>query len=82
MDSTSIHSGDCARGTLEAVPPPLDWARVVPILVDEGDDLQVMQLHGDSLRDAFMNDGDLVVLKPKPTPQNGDMVAARYKSTT
>jgi repressor LexA len=65
----------------EAIPPALDWTKVVRLLVDEGDDLQVMRVHGDSLRDAFVNDGDLVVLKPTVTARNGDMVAARDSST-
>ena len=81
MDSFSILGGHRAQGTLEAVPPALDWTKVVRVLVDEGDNLQVIQVHGDSLRDAFVNDGDLVVLKPKLTAQNGDMVAAWIKST-
>jgi SOS-response transcriptional repressor LexA len=81
MDSLSIEGGHCAEGTLDAVFPALDWTKVVRVLVDEGENLQVMQVHGDSLSDAFVNDGDLVLLKPKPTAQNGDMVAAWIKST-
>jgi repressor LexA len=81
MDSLSVQVGDREQGTLEAVPSALNWARVVPVLVDEGDNLEIMQVHGDSLGDAFVDDGDLVVLKPMRTAQNGDLVAAWYKST-
>ncbi len=80
MDSSFTQGGDRAQGTLEALPPALEWANVVRRLIDDADDLQVMEVQGDSLRDALVNDGDLVLLKPKPTAQNGEMVAVWINS--
>ncbi len=75
-----MQEGDRVQGILDALPPALEWANVVRRLIDDADDLQVMEVQGDSLRDAFVNDGDIVLLKPKPTAQNGEMVAAWINS--
>lgn len=69
------------QGTLDAVPPTLDWTKVVRLLVDEGENLQVLQVHGDFLKDGSLNDGDLVLLKPESTAQNGEMVTVWINST-
>ncbi|HUN23761.1 MAG TPA: transcriptional repressor LexA [Anaerolineales bacterium] len=39
-------------------------------------DLFALEVKGDSMIDAMVNDGDIVVLKPAQTANNGDMVAA------
>ena len=80
MDYLPIRGRERVPGTCDAIPPPLEWASVARGLVDDGDDLQVLQVQGNSMRDAFVNDGDLVMLKPKPTAQNGEMIVVWCKS--
>jgi repressor LexA len=46
-------------------------------LVREQDDVFALRVSGDSMIDALVNDGDLVVLSASQEVHNGDMVAAR-----
>lgn len=41
-----------------------------------GEDLFALRVRGESMIDAMINDGDVVVLRKQETAQNGDMVAA------
>ncbi|GAB4541471.1 MAG: transcriptional repressor LexA [Anaerolineae bacterium] len=41
-----------------------------------GSDIYALQVRGDSMIDAFINDGDVVVMRYQQTANNGDMVAA------
>jgi repressor LexA len=41
----------------------------------EGGDLFALEVQGDSMIDAMVNDGDIVILKPTERANNGDMVA-------
>ncbi len=61
--------------------PPLDWLTVTRELVDDQDDVVVLKVKGDSMIDALVNDGDLVLLKKKHDVQNGEMVAVWHKPT-
>lgn len=45
-------------------------------IVTARDELFALQVYGDSMIDAMINDGDIVILKPDMKPNNGDMVAA------
>ena len=45
-----------------------------------GSDIYALQVRGDSMIDAFINDGDLVIMHYQETAQNGDMVAAWLKN--
>jgi repressor LexA len=58
---------------------PFDWISIARELVDDNQDLRVLRVHGSSLLDALVNDGDLVVIKPKQTAQDGEMIAAWLK---
>lgn len=58
---------------------PLDWMSVARELVQNEADVHVMKVRGTSMRDALVNDGDLVVIKRKNTAQNGELVAAWVK---
>ncbi|NOH04814.1 MAG: repressor LexA [Chloroflexi bacterium] len=42
---------------------------------EKGKDLFALQVQGDSMIDAMINDGDIVVLKPAQEARNGEMVA-------
>lgn len=41
-----------------------------------GSDIYALHVRGDSMIDAFINDGDMVVMQYQQTANNGDMVAA------
>ena len=42
---------------------------------EKGKDLFALEVQGDSMIDAMINDGDIVILKPAEDARNGDMVA-------
>ena len=48
-------------------------------LVQEQEGLFALQVKGNSMIDALINDGDIVVMKKQQTAQNGDMVAIWLK---
>lgn len=48
-------------------------------LVPGGDGLFALQVKGDSMVDAMIGDGDIVVMKQEPEWHNGDMVAVWLK---
>lgn len=43
--------------------------------VNNADDLFALRVNGDSMIDAMVNDGDIVVMRQQQTAKNGDMVA-------
>jgi len=72
--------------------PIKGWIRAgVPVLTDEVEEaveltrdivpqingLYGLRVRGDSMRDALVNDGDIVVLQHQTQARNGDMVAVR-----
>jgi repressor LexA len=42
---------------------------------EKGRDLFALKVQGESMIDAMVNDGDIVILKPTQDARNGDMVA-------
>jgi repressor LexA len=44
-------------------------------IVEEHDDLFALQVQGDSMVDAMINDGDIVIMRPHKDVHNGDLVA-------
>jgi repressor LexA len=63
------------------IPPPDDAfaGEVIELtrdIVPAGDDIYALQVRGDSMVDAFINDGDVVIMRYQETAQDGDMVAA------
>ncbi|MBN1310033.1 MAG: repressor LexA [Anaerolineae bacterium] len=44
-------------------------------IVDVEDELFALQVKGDSMVDAMIADGDIVIMRPHPNVQNGDLVA-------
>lgn len=45
-------------------------------LVDDGDDVFMLRVRGDSMINAGIFDGDLVAIRQQPTASNGEIVAA------
>lgn len=45
-------------------------------LLPESDNLYALQVRGDSMIDAMVNDGDIVIMRHQNEARNGDMVAA------
>lgn len=42
---------------------------------EKGDDLYALEVQGDSMIDAMVNDGDIIIMKPAHEARNGEMVA-------
>ena len=81
--------GPIAAGPLMLVPEPgvnymndkeydaVDIARSLLPSKEKGNDLYALEVKGDSMIDAMINDGDIVVMKPAIEARNGEMVAIR-----
>jgi len=61
MTDDEVHAVDVARSLLPAK--------------EKGTDLFALEVKGDSMIDAMINDGDIVVMKPASEARNGEMVA-------
>ena len=75
--------GYIAAGEPLLVPPSDSWhteqidSVELPSFLTRGkSDVFAVRVKGDSMIDALVADGDLVVMEPVTQPQNGDMVAA------
>lgn len=53
----------------------VDIARSMLPSKEKGDNLFALEVKGDSMIDAMINDGDIVVMKPASEARNGEMVA-------
>lgn len=53
----------------------VDIARSLLPSKEKGDGLYALEVQGESMIDAMINDGDIVVLKPATDARNGEMVA-------
>jgi repressor LexA len=53
----------------------VDVARSLLPPVDKGSELFALKVKGESMIDAMINDGDIVIMKPTIKANNGDMVA-------
>ena len=81
--------GPIAAGPLMLVPEPgvdymnekefraVEIARSLLSSKEKGNDLYALEVKGDSMIDAMINDGDIVVMKPAQDARNGEMVAVR-----
>ncbi len=56
--------------------PDTDTIDVTKDMVPEVENLYALKVKGQSMIDAFINDGDTVIMKPCETADNGDLVAA------
>ena len=83
--------GPIAAGPFLLVPEPgvdymndreyaaVDIARSLLPAREKGDNLYALEVKGDSMIDAMINDGDIVVLNPAVEAKNGEMVAVRVR---
>lgn len=53
----------------------VDIARSMLPSKEKGNDLYALEVKGESMIDAMINDGDIIVLKPAVEARNGEMVA-------
>ena len=56
-----------------------DWLAVTQDVVRRHDNLFALHVKGDSMIDALIHDGDIVVMERADTADNGEMVAAWIK---
>lgn len=56
-----------------------DTISVSSEMVGNPRDVYALQVRGDSMIDALINDGDIVIMRHQQTAENGDMVAAWIK---
>ncbi|CAN5792870.1 transcriptional repressor LexA [soil metagenome] len=54
----------------------------VPELIGAAADTYVLRVRGDSMTDAHILDGDLVVIRPQQTAQDGDIVVAQVEENS
>jgi repressor LexA len=52
---------------------------LTPDIVKQQDGLYALQVQGDSMMDALINDGDIVVMRHQKVAEAGEMVAVRLK---
>lgn len=55
----------------------IDVARTLLPEREQNTQLFALQVQGDSMIDAMVNDGDIVIMKPAQVAENGEMVAVR-----
>ena len=59
---------------------PVEWVEVAPGQVpSRGRPVYALRVKGESMNDALINDGDIVIMESADTAENGDMVAAWIK---
>jgi repressor LexA len=58
---------------------PDETLEVPPDMVSGGQNVYALRVRGDSMIDALVNDGDIVLMEPAPAARDGDMVAAWLK---
>ena len=60
-------------------PQPLETLEIPPNLAKPGRNLYALKVKGTSMIDAFIDDGDIVIIEPVNQARNGDMVVASLK---
>ncbi|MBI5305076.1 MAG: repressor LexA [Chloroflexi bacterium] len=73
-----IHAGE-AIPTLDQNITPLEWVQVARNLVGNGKNMYLLQVSGNSMIDALVNDGDTIVMEQTQLADDGDLVAAWLK---
>jgi repressor LexA len=58
---------------------PDDTLEVTPDMVSGHENVYALRVKGNSMIDALVNDGDIVIMESASTAQDGDMVAAWLK---
>jgi repressor LexA len=70
-----------AGGPIEAYQDASETV-AVPDLIGAAADTYVLRVRGDSMLDAHILDGDLVVIRPQQTAQDGDIVVAQVEENS
>ena len=73
-----IQAGEPIQVPSESPFTPEDSVEIATSMMparEKGKDLFALQVQGDSMIDAMVNDGDIVILKPAQEARNGEMVA-------
>ena len=73
-----IQAGEPILVPSEAPFTPEDSVEIATSMMpskEKGKDLFALQVQGDSMIDAMVNDGDIIILKPAQEARNGEMVA-------
>jgi len=60
-------------------PTDSETISVTPDIVKATKDVYALEVHGTSMVDALINDGDIVIMQHRLTAENGDMIAAWLK---
>jgi repressor LexA len=60
-------------------PDPDDYLELTRDIVAEQEGLYALQVKGNSMIDALVNDGDIVIMKHQEEARNGEMVAVRLR---
>ena len=69
--------GRIAAGTpIEAIRDEITTIDIPPSMLQSGGDLYALEVDGDSMINAGINDGDIVVIKRTETAENGTIVVA------
>lgn len=56
-------------------PSVIDAVEITSNMIQDGEDLYALRVKGNSMIDALISDGDIVVMKHQREAENGDMVA-------
>jgi repressor LexA len=56
-----------------------DMVEVAAGMLEDTGDIYALEVRGQSMIDALINDGDIVVMKHQSHAENGDMIAARLR---
>ena len=51
-------------------------------MVEKGGDKVALRVQGESMRDAYIREGDVVIIKKTPDAESGDMVVALMEDST
>jgi len=60
---------------LDEYPSVMDAVEIASNMIHDGEDLFALRVKGNSMIDALINEGDIVVMKHQKEAENGDMVA-------
>ena len=71
-----IAAGEPILNFQDSYDPDVDTIEMARDLVSEDEGIYALKVQGTSMIDAFINDGDIVVMRHTTTANNGDMVAA------
>lgn len=76
--------GTIAAGVPIPVPDtisvPEDYIRLTRDITQEAGDIYALRVRGDSMIDALINDGDIVIMKHQKEARNGELVAVWLKN--